>query len=160
MAHALIYTPLLLALLNQAETLPSGPMPDSLSPAQKSKLAATQKIDKRIKIYDQASDQRGHAVGKAAGQKNSDAVTSALRSWTELLDYALSDIQANAKQSSRSKALKNFEIHLRKAIGEVGDLETKGSYEQYEEFESWMKHANEVRQKLVLILFPGSSGRQ
>jgi hypothetical protein len=160
MAHALTYIPLLLALLNQAETLPSGPMPDSLSPAQQSKLEAAQKIDRRIKIYDEASDQRRHAAEKAAGQKNSDAVTSALRSWTELLDYALTDIRANAKQSSRSKALKNFEIHLRKAIGEMGDLETKVSYEQYEEFKSWMKHAGEVRQKLVLILFPGSSARQ
>jgi hypothetical protein len=160
MANALIYIPLLLVLLYQVEALPSGPMPDSLSPAQQSELEAAQKIDKRIKIYDQASDQRRRAVEKAAGQKNSDAVTSALRSWTELLDYALTDIQANAKQSSRSKALKNFEIHLRKAIGEMGDLETKGSYEQYEVFESWMRHANEVRQKLVLILFPGSSARR
>ena len=63
MANALIHIPLLLVLLYQVEALPSGSMPDSLSPAQQSKLEAAQKIDKRIKIYDQASDQRRRTVG-------------------------------------------------------------------------------------------------
>ena len=155
MATVSLAVPMFLAVLLQAGGPPAGPMPDSLSSVERSRLAAAEKIDKRIKIYTEASDDRRRSVEKAVAEKNFDAIAVILRSWKEVLDYSLSDIQANAGQRSRSRALKDYEIRLRKAMGVMSDLKTKGSYEQFEEFESWLEHAGEVQKKIVAILFPG-----
>ncbi len=147
---------LILAILQQTGGLPAGPMPDGFSSFERSTLAAAQNVEKRIKIYTGLSEDRRRSVEKAVEEQNYDAISLILKSWNEVLDYSLADIQENAGQKSKSKALKNYEIQLRKAISTVGDLKTKGgSFEQFEQFESWQKHAGEVQKKLVAILFPG-----
>lgn len=145
----------MLAVQVQGGSLPAGPMPDGLSEIERSSLTAAQNIEKRIKIYTEVSGGRRRSVEKAAAESNFDAIEPALRAWTEILSYSLSDIQANAGQRSKSRALKNYEIHLRKAIGAINGIKTKGSYEQLEHFEEWLKHAGEVQLKIVAILFPG-----
>ncbi|NWG12960.1 MAG: hypothetical protein HXY20_05430 [Acidobacteria bacterium] len=145
---------LLSPMLFQAVPLPDRPMPPSFSAAEKSRLQREQKVDNRIRIYMAASDERQRAVQKAMAERNSEAVSVILRSWIDVLDYSLEDIQTNAGRKSRSKALRNYEIHLRKAVLSINDLKTKGTYEQLEEFEAWLKHAEEVRSRVVAILFP------
>ncbi len=147
---------LMLAILLQTGGLPGGPMPDGFSSFERSRLAAAQNVEKRIRIYTDLSEDRRRSVEKAVAEQDFDAISLILRSWREVLDYSLADIQENAGQKSKSKALKNYEIQLRKAISTVGDLKTKGgSLEQFEQFESWLTHAGEVQKKLVAILFPG-----
>ena len=154
MATAVVTVSLLLAILPQAIGLPSGPMPDALSALEKTRLTAAPNIEKRIKIYTDASDERRRSVEKAVAEQNFEAIALILRAWKEVLDFSLSDIQANAGQRSKSRALKNYEIQLRKSLGAMNSLKTKGSYEQIEAFESWLEHAGEVQGKLVAILFP------
>jgi len=145
-----------MAVLLQVGGLPAGPIPDGFSSFERSRLAAAQNIESRIKIYTGFSDDRSRSIEKAVSEQSFEAIALILKSWGELLDYSLADIQENAGKKSKSKALKNYEIHLRKAISAVSDLKTKGgSYEQFKQFESWLSHAGEVQKKLVAILFPG-----
>lgn len=156
MAILVVVAASFLAVLLQPGGLPAGPMPDGFSSFERSRLAAAQNIEKRIKIYTDLSDDRRRTIEKAVAEQNFEAITLALKSWGEVLDYSLADIQSNAGGKSKSKALKNYEIHLRKAISTVGGLRTKGgSYEQFQQFEAWLNHAGEIQKKLVAILFPG-----
>jgi hypothetical protein len=156
MAAVSVTVALFLAVLMQEGGLPTGPMPEGLSSYDRSRLtAAAQNVEKRIKIYTEVSNNRRRSVEKSVAEQDFDSVTLILRSWTEVLDFSLRDIRANAGKKARSGALKNYEIQLRKAITAVSDLKTKGSYEQLEKFESWLNHADEVQKKIVAILFPG-----
>ncbi len=150
--HDVIAGLLTLTLL-QALTLPDQPMPSSLSPAERDRLRREQKIDGRIRIYAAASDEHRRAVLKTMAERNSEAVFITLRSWTELLDYSLEDIRTNAGRNSKSRALRSYEIQLRKSLGSVKDLKMQGSYEQLEEIDAWLKHAEAVRSIIVGILF-------
>lgn len=145
-----------LTMLLQTGGLPAEPMPDGFSSFERSKLTAAPNVERRIRIYTGFSDDRRRSIEKAVAEQDFDTISLVLRSWRQVLDYSIADIQQNAGQKSKSKALKNYEIHLRKAISTVGDLKTKGgSYEQFEQFESWLNHASEAQKKLVAILFPG-----
>ncbi len=144
----------LMPVLLQALSLPDQPMPSSLSPAERSRLGREQKIDGRIRIYTAVSDERYRAALKAMAEGNSEAVSITLRSWTDLLDYSLEDIRINAGRNFKSKALRSYEIQLRKSLGSIDDLKTKGTYEQLEEFDAWLKHAEALRSRIVRILFP------
>jgi len=154
MAAVFVTVSYLLVVLLQVGGLPTVPMPDGLSSFERSRLTAAQNIEKRIKIYAEASNDRRRSVERAIAEQNFDGIALILRSWAEVLDFSLIDIQANAGKKARSGALKNYEIQLRKAMSAVSDLKTKGSYEQLENFESWLRHAGEVQKKLVAILFP------
>jgi hypothetical protein len=155
MATFLEVTASFLAVLLQTGGLPAGPMPEGFSAIERTRLTAAQNVEKRIKIYADMTDDRRRSVEKAVADQNFSAITLTLKSWGDALDFSLADIEANAGQKSKSKALKNYEIRLREGISAVGDLKTRGgSYEQFEQFESWLNHAGEVQKKLVSILFP------
>ncbi len=145
---------LLMPALLQAVSLPDQPMPSGLSTAERGRLQREQKIDSRIRIYAAASDERRRAVLKAMAERNSEVVSTTLQSWTELLDYSLEDIRTKAGRHSKSKALRSYEIHLRRSLGSVNDLKAQGTYKQLEEFDTWLKHAEAVRSIIVRILFP------
>jgi len=156
MATLVVVAASFLAVLMQTGDLPAGALPGGFSSFERSRLAAAPNIEKRINVYTDLLDDRRRSIEKAVAGQDFEAIALILRSWGEVLDYSLADIQSNAGQKSKSKALKNYEIHLRKAIGMLGDLKTRGgSYEQFEQFEAWLNHAGEIQKKLVAILFPG-----
>jgi hypothetical protein len=145
---------LMVTLLPQAVFLQGRPLPSSFSASERARLEQEQKVDGRIRIYSAASDERHRTILKAMSEQNSEAVSLALRSWTELLDFSLEDIRANAAGRSKSKALRNYEIQLRKALDSINDVKMRGTSGQLDEFEAWLGHAEEVRSRLVRILFP------
>ena len=128
---------------------------DAFTPAERKRLAAAAKVDDRIKVYTSAIIDRRRMVSAGMSGPDPQPVSEMLKSWTVILDYALEDIQANAGRKSRSRHLRRFEIELRKALGELDDLKVKGTFEQMQEIESWMKHAEQIRSATVGILFPG-----
>ena len=146
--------PLFLALLLQATPLPGRPIPSTFSPVEARRLEREPKVEERMKIYRAASEERHRSILMAMAEQNTGAVSITLRSWTDLLDYSLEDIQKNAGQKSKSKALREYEIQLRKAFDSIDNIKLRGTTEQFDEFEEWLKHAQDVRAKLVRILFP------
>ena len=76
-----------------------------------------------------------------------------MRSWLDLLSEAQQDIEQNISRKKKSKNLIRFEIHLRKAIGDLKERKLQVPADQQEDFESWLTRLDHVRKKFVDILF-------
>lgn len=129
------------------------PVPaEVLDPGERARIEKKEKIEDRIKIYCSASIRYQKAVESAASRNEFDAMPENLKLWRTLLSSSLKDIEANLKKK-KSRALINYEIHLRKTIGNVQKVRIKAPADQQESFDSWISEAEEVRKKIVEILF-------
>ncbi len=75
--------------------------------------------------------------------------------WVKLLSASLEDIEENVNRKKKSRALINFEIHLRRTILDMKSFKFKLPADQQNQFDSWLDRAEEARKKMVKILFPG-----
>src|SRR5688572_15776196 len=95
------------------------PGPDGLTPTERSKLDKEGKIDSRIRIYESASDRFHKSVRSALQKQEFEVVQDGLNSWIKVLSGSLEDIEMNVNRRKMSRALIRYEIHLRKAFGDL-----------------------------------------
>ena len=142
-----------LALLIQARGSLPGPVLECLTPGEKSQLSTEKNIDKRVKIYETASTRLFDSVQSAVAKEDFEAVPVKLRSWLELLNWSLTDIEESIKLKKTSKELIRFEIQLRKAILSMHDNKVTAPEDAHEALASWLNRAEEIRKRFVDILF-------
>lgn len=141
-------------LLSQAAGLPQAEGPDVLTANEKTLLEKEISIENRIKIYSQASERIHHAFQAEIRGQQLDTVPAALRNWLSLLDSSLKDINANLGRKKKSKALKNFEIQLRRATLDVQGYKIKAPIEQQDLIDDWISRADRIRNQFMMLLFP------
>ncbi len=144
---------LALGFLVQSGTVPPTPGPDGLLDSERARLQHETKLDGRIKVYDAASSRYQTSLTKSLGSQSMPDVPSQLKSWANLLESSLKDIEGSTARKDKSKALIHFEIHLRKAISDMQELRLKAPIDQFSDFESWLAKAEEVHKKFVDMLF-------
>jgi hypothetical protein len=127
--------------------------PDCLEVGEKSRLEKEPKLDNRIKIYEEASNRCQQLVTNMVQRQDFQLLPVYLQSWSTLLDKSLSDIEGSPVRKDKSRALRKFEIQLRKAVGTLQDLKVKASVDQFDDFETWLHHAEQVRRRFVDLLF-------
>jgi len=104
MAAVFVTVSYLLVVLLQVGGLPTGPMPDGLSSFERSRLTAAQNIEKRIKIFAEASNDRRRSVERAVAEQDFDGIALILRSWAEVLDFSLIDKEGSRTTLPRARA--------------------------------------------------------
>jgi hypothetical protein len=145
---------LFFGLMPQAGSI-APPSDDGLTAVEREQLRKEQKIDNRIKIYDNASTRLLKTLEGAVLKEDFQSAPATLKAWTTLLTMSLNDIDQNESRKKKSKNLIRYEIHLRKAISDVQGFKIRAPADQENTFDSWLNKAEEIRKKLVDILFPG-----
>jgi hypothetical protein len=131
------------------------PQGDSMLPLERGKLQKEEKINNRIKIYKTASTRYLNTFGSATSTNDFESVPPTLQVWMSLLTESLQDIDANVERKKKSKALIDYEIHLRKSINEVKDYKVKVPLEQQDFLDSWVVQAETIQTRFLDILFLG-----
>jgi DNA-binding transcriptional MerR regulator len=72
----------------------------------------------------------------------------------ELLRFSLNDIRASLEKKKKSRALKNFEIQLRRASLDVQSYKIKAPIEQQDQIDDWLSQAESIRTQFMGMLFP------
>jgi hypothetical protein len=127
--------------------------PDCLEAGERSRLEKEAKLDNRIKIYEEASNRCQQLVTDMVQRQDFQLIPGYLQSWKTLLDKSLGDIEASPGRKDKSRALRKFEIHLRKAISSAQELKLKATVDQFDAFETWLRRAEQVHKKFVDFLF-------
>ncbi len=120
---------------------------------EKAQMEKAENIERRIKIYEAASKRIQQNLEAAVSKDDFDSVPDTLKLWTALLTKSLEDIEANLKTKKKSKALKDYEIQVRKSIGNTGNYKIRAPVEQQDIFDSSLAQAETVRKRFVEILF-------
>jgi|SRR4029450_3370160 len=129
------------------------PGPDGLTPTERSKLEKEEKVDSRIRVYEDASTRFHKSVRSAVQKQEFENVEEDLNSWMKVLSASLEDIEANVNRKKMSRPLIRFEIHLRKAFLDLQDLKHKAPLEEQEKIETWLGRADGIRNSFLNILF-------
>jgi len=126
-----------------------------LTAAEKSALEKEKKIDNRIKVYQTASVRLSRLMQGALQEHDFARLEQGSENWVKLLSASLEDIEGNVNRKKKSRALINFEIHLRRTIQDMRSFKFKLPADQQDQFDLWLDRAEEARKKMVGILFPG-----
>jgi hypothetical protein len=145
---------LFFGLMLQAGSIPP-PSDDGLTAAEREQLQKEQKIDNRIKIYDNACTRLLKILEGAVLKEDFQSTPATLKAWTTLLTISFNDIDQNASRKKKSKNLIRYEIHLRRTISDVQGFRIRAPLDQENAFDAWLNKAEETRRKMVDILFPG-----
>lgn len=135
------------------QTGTGAPAPDCLLAAEKARLQTDAKLDDRLKIYDGASVRCRDFVTAAVKSQDLQSIPRVLKCWTGLLEDSLKDLEQSTVRKDKSKALRRFEINLRKEIGDMQELKLKASADQFDSFEAWLTRAEAIRKRFVDMLF-------
>ena len=127
--------------------------PECLEAGEKSRLEKEPKLDNRIKIYEEASNRCQQLITDMVQRQDFQLVPGYLHSWNMLLDTSLSDIADSPGRKDKSRALRKYEIHLRKSITTIQDLKVKAAADQFDAFEAWVHDAEQVHKRFVDLLF-------
>jgi len=144
---------LICSLAMQAAALAPAPGPDCLLATEQSRLQTEIKLNNRIKIYDEASTRCQNSLAALVRHQDLQAVPAQLKSWLNLLEISLKDIDSSTARKDKSRNLIRYEIHLRKAVGNVQELKLKATADQFDDFERFIARAQEIHKKLVNMLF-------
>ena len=145
---------LALAILFQGVAVPSKfAAADCLTAVEKDRISKEQNINSRIKIYRDVSERLHKVMLGSLAKQDAGSVLPLLSCWKEHLTASLKDIEANINRKKRSGALIEFEIQLRKSIGDVNDARLKAPVEQNPQYQDWLAEANRVREQFVNIIF-------
>lgn len=125
---------------------------DILDAAEKVQMEKADNIEKRIKVYEAASTRIQKNLETAVRNDDSQVVPDTLKLWIGLLSKSLEDMESNLPKK-KSKALKNYEIQVRKAIGNTGSYKIRAPVEQQDIFDSSLAKAETIRKRFVEILF-------
>jgi hypothetical protein len=129
------------------------PATGPLDPVEKGRIEREGNIERRIKIYESASNRIQRELGVAMDKGDFQAVPDNLKLWVSLLSESLRDIGTNLKNKKKSRALINYEIRVRKAILSTQNYKIQAPIEQQDVFESSLEQAETIRKKFVEILF-------
>ena len=124
-----------------------------LTPSERLKLEAANKTDDRIKIYETGSKRLLGDVKTMAETQEITKLRDLLLSWANLISASKEDIEKNVNRKKKSRALILYEIHLRKAIGEINNLRLAFPAVDNQYWQSWIDKAESVRKTFVEILF-------
>ncbi len=153
MAFSPWHLTLICGLLIQAGVLSTTPGPDGLLDSERARLERETKLDRRIKVFEAASMRYQGALTVSIQKQELQGVSAQLKSWTNLLESSLKDVERSTSRKEKSKALIHYEIHLRKAISDMQELKLKASVDEFDAFESWLSRAEHVHKKFVDMLF-------
>lgn len=127
--------------------------PDVLTAAERQKLGGSRKIDDRVKVYEAASMRHLQTARALAKSQDFSRLSEHLRFWGDLISVSRDDVDKNINRKKKSRALIRYEIHLRKAIGEMSKLMLTFPADEDQNWESWMEKAEAARKRFVEILF-------
>jgi hypothetical protein len=134
----------------------AGPSPakgEAFTPEEKSRLALSESLNSRIKIYDEAAQRIQNDLQESVNKEQFETVPNILTAWVSLLQTSINDIETDPKANKKSKKLRKFEIHLRKAIKDLPEVKRKTPYEQHDTFDSCIAKTETIRKKMIDILF-------
>jgi hypothetical protein len=143
---------LILTLLAQTAGLPPAAA-KAFTPKENFRLGLSKSPNSRISIYDEASERIQKDLQGTAKKEQFETVSDLLTTWVSLLQISLEDIETNSKANKKTKKLRKFEIHIRKAIKDLRDIKLKAPVEQQDTFDSCIAKAETIRKKLIDILF-------
>ena len=126
---------------------------EPLTAAEKNQLEREPNVEDRIRVYEAASSRIYGSIRNLILRQQFEDVGAEMSSWLDLLSEAQQDIEQNISRKKKSKNLIRFEIHLRKAIGDLKERKLQVPADQQEDFESWLTRLDHVRKKFVDILF-------
>ena len=145
---------LILAAVNQE--MPSSSKArasEPLTAAEKSQLEREPNVEDRIRVYEAASSRIHRLIRNLIQRQEFENVGAEMSSWLDLLSEAQKDVGQNIRRKKKSKNLIRFEIHLRKATGDLKELKLQVPTDQQQDFESWLTRVEQVRKKFFDILF-------
>lgn len=144
-----------LAMILQAAGLPpaGGGNQDFLLPAERAQFDRENKADGKIRIYDKASQRYRTTVAALVKKEEFGELEGALAQWYRLLEASIADIEAGVPPGKKPKTLIRYEIQLRKAIGDVAGFKTTAGVEQFDLFNSWVNRAEQIRSRIVDVIF-------
>jgi len=146
------YLSCILCFLMQAGRVHSFPE-GILTPAEKNTIESESNVERRMKTYQTASERIQRTLQSAISNEDFQTVSDNLLLWTSLLAESLKDIESNLKSKKKPRALINYEIHIRKAIGALQDGKIRIPADQQDAFDACIARAAEIREKFVEILF-------
>jgi len=126
---------------------------EPLTAAEKNQLEREPNVEDRIRVYEAASSRIYGSIRNLILRQQFGDVGAKMSSWLDLLSEAQQDIEQNISRKKKSKNLIRFEIHLRKAIGDLKERKLQVPADQQEDFESWLTRLDHVRKKFVDIPF-------
>jgi hypothetical protein len=147
--------PVLIALFLQSGdkvVLPASP--DTLTPSERAKLEGETDIEARVRLYEAVSTRHLRAVEEHVKTEEFEKLPPQLQAWADVISASRVDAEKHISRKKKSRALIRYEIHLRKAIGDVRALKFKLPTEIEAVLLSWIEKAEEARTKFVEILFP------
>lgn len=151
---ALALISLLVGLLMQSAGKPV--FPENLFTAkEKQKLEKNlDDLEERIEVYRDASVRIFRSIEQGVSADSYAEIPARLEIWVCLLSESLKDIEASIDPAKRKmKDLKKYEIQIREAIYDLEDYKLRAPPEQQETFDSRIRQADDVRGKIVKILF-------
>ena len=141
------------AFLLQNAGVPPVPA-DALSPDETARLEKEVNVERRIKVYEEASARIQQSLVTAVNKEDFQTVPDRLKAWTTLLTKSLQDIETNLKAKNKSKQLIKYEIQLRKSIATMQGYKIKAPADLQDDFDACSAQAEKVRKRFVEILFP------
>jgi hypothetical protein len=150
--NALCGLPLFFVVLAQAADIPPL-LEDILDPGERIRLEHASNIDRRIKVYDSVSKRIQKDIRGAVSKDEYETVPENLRQWIVLLSVSLKDIEQNLKGRKKPKSLKNYEIHVRKAISDAENFRISAPLNQQDAIKSYLNSAEDVRKRIMDLLF-------
>ena len=124
-----------------------------LTPAERVKFENSSKVDDRIKIYESASKRLLGSAKALAEAQELTKIKDLLLSWSNLISASKEDIEKNINRKKKSRARILYEIHLRKAVGEVNNLRLAYPAVDDQYWQFWLDKAESARKSFVGILF-------
>jgi hypothetical protein len=150
--NALCGLPFFFTILAQVADIPSL-LENILDPGDRVRLEHASNIDRRIKVYDSVSKRIQKDIRKAVSRDEYETVPENLRQWTVLLSVSLKDIEQNLRGRKKPKSLKNYEIHIRKAISDAENFRISAPLDQQDAIKSYLNRAEDVRKRIMDLLF-------
>jgi hypothetical protein len=150
--NALYGLPLFFVILAQAADIPPL-LEDILDPGERIRLEHASNIDRRIKVYDSVSKRIQKDIREAVSGDEYETVPENLRQWIVLLSVSLKDIEQNLKGRKKPRSLKNYEIHMRKAISDAENFRISAPLNQQDAIKSYLNSAEDVRKRIMDLLF-------
>jgi hypothetical protein len=144
---------LALGLFMQAGIVPSFEG-DIFNSKEKEELEKANSVERRIKVYTNASKRIQKKLHEAVTKEKFQSVPRDLELWTMLLAKSLEDIETNLKPKKKSKNLIKYEIQVRKSLADLGDYKIRAPLDQQDVFDACIAKAKAIHKKFVEIIFP------
>jgi len=127
--------------------------PEIYATSEKNRLASSKSLDDRIRVYDTAFERIRKEMEKHIREGRFEDASRALPAWSALLSESLADINKNMNPKKKSNRLKQYEIHLRRAVNGMRAFRMRAPMGLYDALVSFEEKAEETRRKFMGFLF-------